>query len=92
LWATSYPGPFAQPHGIALSPDGTKIYITGGEYNGALTQVYDTSDGHGLGGNIYKSAITNGLAISPDGTRLYVTGQNGQGNGITIAYNALEFP
>jgi DNA-binding beta-propeller fold protein YncE len=91
-WATHYAGPFAQPHGIVLSPDGTKVYITGGSYNGALTQVYDTSDGHGLGGNIYKNAITNSVAVSPDGTRLYVTGQNGQGNGITIAYNAVEFP
>jgi DNA-binding beta-propeller fold protein YncE len=92
LWATSDPASFPQPHGIALSPDGTKVYVAGGEYNGALTQAYDASDGHGLGGRIYKSAIANGLAVSPDGARLYVTGQDGQGNGITIAYNAVDVP
>jgi DNA-binding beta-propeller fold protein YncE len=92
LWTTSYPGSFAQPHGIAVSPDGTKVYVTDQRIDGAPTQAYDASDGHGLGGNIYKSAIANGLAVSPDGTRLYVTGQNGQGNGITIAYNAVESP
>jgi DNA-binding beta-propeller fold protein YncE len=91
-WVTRYQASAAQPNGIVLSPDETKVYITGGEYDGALTQVYDTSDGHGLGGNIYKSAITNALAISPDGTRLFVTGQKVPGDGYTAAYNAVEYP
>jgi DNA-binding beta-propeller fold protein YncE len=87
----------ALPYAIAVSPDGTKVYVTGAGRTsagyGALSDAFKASDGTAFGEDLYVNAIGNAIAVSPDGTRLYITGQTVvDGNTIgplTIAYNAV---
>jgi YVTN family beta-propeller protein len=77
---------FAGPFGIALSPDGTKAYVTNSMSGAGMTiSVVD------LTSNSITSTITSAnfsgpvaLAVSPDGTKAYVTNYAG-GAGTTIS-------
>ncbi|HEX9237099.1 MAG TPA: PQQ-binding-like beta-propeller repeat protein, partial [Actinomycetota bacterium] len=102
LWTTRYNGPGADTaYSLAVSPDGTRVFVTGQslEYptgDDYLTIAYDALTGVALGGARYNGP-GNGtddafsVAVSPDGTRLFVTGQSaGSGTGFdyaTIAYS-----
>jgi YVTN family beta-propeller protein len=62
------------PLGVAVSPDGTRVYAT--VFNEMQVYVVDTT-ANLLDGVIplsmdYGQAIPNGLAVSPDGSRVYV--------------------
>src|SRR5581483_10422535 len=107
LWTRDYDGP---AHGfdfaalfLAVSPDGTKVYVTGGSTGTATgldyaTIAYDTATGRrlwvarydGAGGVDYAAAVV----ASADGTRVYVTGSStGAGTDFdyaTIAYDAAN--
>ena len=68
----TYPGSGASLHGIAVSPDGSHVYVTG-----AGTELYDWTVGSS--GTLAFSRTVNsggsdpcGLAISTDGTKAYV--------------------
>jgi hypothetical protein len=91
LWVSRYNGaangndePFAFGTGkaIAISPDGSKIFVTGtsagSNGNGSYATIaYNAADGTQLWVSIYSTPQdSNGtsLAISKDGQRLYVTG------------------
>jgi outer membrane protein assembly factor BamB len=69
---------------MAMSPDGTKVFVTGqserapGNYDYA-TVAFDVETGRRLGAARYNAAANAGdfptaIDISPDGTRLFVTG------------------
>jgi hypothetical protein len=106
-WIARYDGPghdFDLALAVVLSPDNTRLYITGyspgsGTFNDYATAAYDAATGVQLWLARYDSPahwFDNGkyLAISPDGTRLFVTGDsNADGSDsnydfVTIAYNA----
>jgi putative pyrroloquinoline-quinone binding quinoprotein len=97
-WAARYNGLANQldsPSGIAVSPDGARVFVTGGtiEQPGvgtATTIAYDTATGSQLWISKQTDAGANAIGISPDGTKVFVTGT---GTGIeqdyaTIAYQA----
>ena len=66
----------AVPHGIAFSPDGSRIYVSS-EGEEAL-QIFDRKTGAVLN-KIHLSGLPNNIAITKDGSRVLVAIRNGQG-------------
>ncbi len=62
-------GNYITPTGIALSPDGSKLYVANGTNNDIL--VVNTTT-HGIIADILIGYNPFGIALSPDGSRLYV--------------------
>ncbi|HEY5171728.1 MAG TPA: hypothetical protein VIK54_08385, partial [Acidimicrobiia bacterium] len=103
LWTASYDGRFSTdspPVGLKVSPDGTKVYATGGGYGTSSdwgTVAYRASDGTQLWVARYSpvsiSGGPSGFAMSADGTRLYVTGNvrdNSDVRYTTVAYDTSD--
>jgi WD40 repeat protein len=103
-WQATYRGPdsSAGTTAIALSPDGSTVYVTGSAtqasgLNEYATIGYDAATGHQLWLANYRTASVNdnaaGLAVSPDGSTVYVTGTsianyNTPADYATVAYGA----
>ena len=105
LWLARYDGPghsSDDAHSVALSPDGTKIYVTGTSKGvfptgqDYATVAYDAATGVQLWAARYDFRAgccdvdrAAALVVSRDGTRVYVTGQSGNAPVITtVAYDA----
>jgi hypothetical protein len=99
LWVTRLDQYYSQPFGLALSPDGMRVFVTGvvnyptGNY---ATVAYDAVTGAQLWyveyGLLDKADIARAIGVSPDGSRVFVTGEGGSTNPLgdytTIAYDA----
>jgi DNA-binding beta-propeller fold protein YncE len=106
VWASSYNGPGNgndEAFAIALSPDGTRVYVTGRSYTSATidfdfaTVGYDATTGAQVwarryGGPGLGDDRALSVGVSPDGTRVYVTGRSYRspvyGDFATLAYDA----
>jgi YVTN family beta-propeller protein len=71
----------ADPYGVAVSPDGTRVYVANGLDD--TVSVIDTStntvtDTVTVGTNPY------GVAVSPDGSRVYVTNNGAVGGTVSV--------
>jgi DNA-binding beta-propeller fold protein YncE len=102
-WAKHYAGKnrdYAdRVHGLAVSPDGGTVFLTGETYtNGPSdyeTVAFDAADGTRLWVRRYDGPghggdAAHGLGVSPDGARVFVTGQSrglGDMDYATIAYS-----
>ena len=104
VWTASYRGPAGNnsPAAIAVSPDGSKVFVTGSSGTvGAntidyATVAYEAATGarlwtahyYGPAGDSLPAAI----AVSPDGSALFVTGESATTSGgiayATVAYDA----
>jgi WD40 repeat protein len=81
-WSRRYDGG-EQPGPMAVSRDGSKLFITGIPQNrGAATIAYNVVTGATLWHAPYPGGAANDLAVSPDGSTLFVTGDSG-----TVAHN-----
>ena len=105
-WQATYRGPDsnAGTAAIALSPDGSAVYVTGSAsqasgLNEYATIGYDAATGHQLWLASYRTPNVNdnaaGLAVSADGSTVYVTGTsianyNTPANYATVAYRATS--
>ena len=104
LWVSRYDGTGGgdAAQSIAVSPDGTRVFVTGysagatGSYDYA-TVAYDAATGAQLWVSRYNGPgdgndEATSVAVSPDGGRVFVTGRSdGTGSGqdyATIAYDA----
>lgn len=107
LWMRRYNGPGEPNNGndspvaIALSPDGSRVAVTGGSYSiqsyvDYATVAYDTATGAQLWLRRYDSPNSTvdidqaqDLAVSPDGTKVFVTGRSSGSGGGPFAYDYL---
>lgn len=106
-WLARYDGPGDAhdiPQQVALSPDGSRLYVTGwvhmnpvGEGADYATVAYATATGAQLWDATYEGPdegddSSYGVAVSPDGAWVYVVGKSGIGwenmDYATIAYRA----
>jgi DNA-binding beta-propeller fold protein YncE len=90
LWGKRFNGPYSdadEAFDVAVSPDGSKVFVTGtsrwnATYYDYTTLAYDAASGtsawtqpySGLGSNSYDVALS--VAASPDGTKVFVTGNS----------------
>jgi hypothetical protein len=97
LWLATYDVPSANGadigDSIAVSPDGSRVFITGGSESVYATVAYNAA----TGARLWVASYSNGfgalsVAVSPDGSRVFVTGDgmgaNGQEDFATVAYQA----
>jgi len=104
LWAARYTDPghtTDQAYSVAVSPDGTAVFVTGKSLPAAggedyATVAYNAATGAQLWAARYNgpsnSSAAAEVAVSPDGTAVFVTGTSLSGNAgedyATVAYNA----
>ena len=94
LWEAAYDaaGGIDSPEGLAVSPDGSRVYVTGVSDTPETGVDYATvSYDAATGEELWVARYTGGaydIAVSPDGTGVYVTGSTTGGLG-TIAYDAI---
>jgi WD40 repeat protein len=108
VWTKRYNGPannVDKATAIAVSPDGTKVYVTGWSAGGPATRpdyatiAINASTGATLWVKRYNNSAVNSadlaraLAVSPDGTKVAVTGESigstGSQDYATVVYNAM---
>src|SRR6185312_15738392 len=103
-WIARYNGPgdgFDAAYGLGLSPDGTRVFVTGraGSAWDFGTVAYNAKNGTQLwvkGYNGPGDGFDNGtsLGVSPDGTTVFVTGSSdgsaASQDYATFAYNASD--
>jgi DNA-binding beta-propeller fold protein YncE len=104
LWVARYNGTGNSeddPSSVRVSPDGTKVFVTGvsagsstdGDY---ATVAYNASTGAKLWAKRYNGVkndfdVARSLSVSPDGSTVFVTGESYESDGLdytTIAYDA----
>ena len=61
------------PHGVAVSPDGSRVYVTN-EYSDSLS-VIDTATNTVIA-TVPVGSFPEGVAVSPDGSKVYVVNAN----------------
>ena len=106
LWVKRYNGPGKgsdQAAALAVSPDGSTVYVTGESYGGSATSsdyatvAYQTSTGTQLWARRYNGPANGAdaaraVAVSSSGTTVFVTGviagATSQADYATVAYNA----
>lgn len=108
-WVSRYSGPvggFDRPEAVTVSPDGTRVYVTGESTAEGIgfaprdyaTVAYDAADGAQLwdarvGLSPGRDAAT-GVAVSPDGSRVFVTGltadRDSGSDYLTLAHDAAD--
>ncbi len=105
LWLARYDGPASDSDSardLAVSPDGTTVFVTGTAYGlGTVTDyttiAYDAANGARLWAARYDGPISmwdyaSSLAVSPDGTAVFVTGASiGRGRGENFDYATIAY-
>lgn len=105
LWTARYNAPGGgddYPLAMAVSPDGSRVFVTGssdppGTAGVYATLAYNAATGAKLWQKTYKgpsigAEASHSVAVSPDGSTVYVTGNatgtTSNSDCVTIAYNA----
>ena len=101
LWGQRYDGPSHeedQARAIAVSPDGSKVFVTGnsGYYTDFATVAYDAATGSLLWVARYNGLENSldwarAIAVSPDGSKVFVTGGSDQNLSQTYDYATVAY-
>lgn len=94
LWAARYygPGNGASPDGLALSPDGSRVFVTGSVSTASGTSHQETLAYNAANGAFLWAVSSAGvfpafIAVSPDGSKVFVTG-GASNQYLTIGFDA----
>jgi DNA-binding beta-propeller fold protein YncE len=87
---------YDDPNSMATSPDGSRVYVTGGSRFDYATFAYDSASGNELWRALYDGPdgdvdVPLTIAASPDGSRVFVSGESytgGFADFATVAYDA----
>jgi WD40 repeat protein len=102
LWASQYrgPGDSSRASAVAVSPDGSEVFVTGSsEGNGTnrdyATVAYNAATGHQLWVRRYNGPVNTGddpaaIAVDPDGKSVFVTGTS-QGVAVGVDYTTIAY-
>lgn len=100
LWVARDNRPGGGAKSVVVSPDGTRVFVTGVVDSGANaadygTIAYSAANGTELWFANYDDPVhyldfANKIAISPDGTSVFVTGESALEDFATVAYNAAN--
>jgi hypothetical protein len=94
LWSSPNPDAGPGAYSIAVSPDGSKVFVNGGtSSNGTATVAYDASTGNQLFviQNAGKLVPFKALAVSPDSSTVFVATTDGGSCGFQLAaYDASD--
>ncbi len=103
LWTKRYNGPgndYDIAHSVAVSPDGSKAFVTGWSYGSGTafdyaTIAYDADTGEELWTKRYNGPGNSGdhaysVAASPDGSKAFVTGAS-TGSGTSFDYATIAY-
>ena len=93
LWLASYHSGFNfddYVQALAVSPDGTKVFVTGVSGVGPATVAYNAATGAQLWVKRFFGGAGRAIAVSPDSSKVFITGPNSGPNGdyLTTAYQA----
>jgi WD40 repeat protein len=88
LWFSRYNYGHDVAFSVAVSPDGTRVFVTGSSNDDYATVAYDASNGAQLWAARYNGPANGqddaaALAVSPDGTKVFVTGTSARVDGST---------
>ncbi len=104
-WITQYNGVGAgATDGLAVSPDGSKVFVTGESFSASFDSVdyttvaYDSLTGNQLwltqyDGPSHQNDFPVAIGVSADGSTVFVTGESGGGccfDYATVAYDAAS--
>jgi YVTN family beta-propeller protein/VCBS repeat-containing protein len=89
--ATTPVGPIApitisMPAGVAVSPDGTRLYVTSGYYGDSVVVINTATNA--VVKRIAVGQHSQGVAVSPDGGRVYVA--NGNDDSVSVIDTATN--
>jgi PQQ-like domain len=102
LWARQYrgPGDFSRPSAVAVSHDGSKVFVTGSsEGNGTsrdyATVAYNANTGQQLWVRRYNGPVNTGddpaaIIAAPDSKTVFVTGTS-QGVHVGVDYTTIAY-
>ena len=99
LWRQRYEQGFSTPASLAVSPDGSMIFVTGTTGTKTVTPMsdYTTVAYHSTGIQAWvahytgpaKDSTAAKVAVSPDGSTVYVTGTSGARPANGVAYTRI---
>jgi YVTN family beta-propeller protein len=76
------------PFGVAVSPDGSKVYVGNSSFPSNTVSVIDTAT-NTVSATIPDDFFPEGVAVSPDGSKVYVTHLSGRVSVIDTAANIV---
>lgn len=96
FWVTGFDDPLDAARALAVSPDGSRVFVTGTHSTAGLitefgTIAYSTATGQRLWAAHYDDPVrglASSIAVSPDGSKVFVTGGSG-GEGTVPRYCPL---
>jgi DNA-binding beta-propeller fold protein YncE len=93
LWSATY-GSHEAAFGIAVSPDGSTVFVTGEGDSGFVTVAYNAATGAQLWSRVDQGIAgpVGAIAVSPRGSAVFVTGQYNSTTSYgyaTVSYNGL---
>jgi WD40 repeat protein len=98
LWVARYDGgSYDAATSVAVSPNGSRVFVTGSSTGDYATVAYDAATGAKVWGRRYDGPgngndAASSIALSPDGSTVFVTGFSAGSTGFwdyaTIAYDA----
>jgi outer membrane protein assembly factor BamB len=91
-WAAVYPSSAPDTEALAVSPDGSRVYVSGSADNGSVTVAYGATTGvqvwhRSIAGPLCGVNSASSIVVGPTGARVFVTGDCGADFG-TVAFNA----